>query len=71
MHLMSHLKAFHCLQQSHLSKKLKSTAWSCNIVMDYTRWMWVLSTTMGHPATWNNKSQATFDKFVMGLETGE
>jgi hypothetical protein len=56
------------LRQPNLAKKLHTTARSNNIVTNHC--CQILSTTEGHPATWNNKTLARFDCFVMGLKKG-
>jgi hypothetical protein len=57
------------LRQPHLANKLHTTARSYNIVTNHRRR--ILSTTEGHPATWNDKTLVRFDRFVMGLKKGK
>jgi hypothetical protein len=57
------------LRQLHLAQKLHTSARSYNIVTNHQRR--ILSTTTGHPATWNDKTLVTFDEWVMGIRTGK
>jgi hypothetical protein len=54
------------LRQPHLANKLHTTARSYNIVTNHC--CQILSTTEGHPATWNDKTLVRFDCFVMGMK---
>lgn len=56
------------LRQPHLAMKMSTTARSYNIIVNHRRQ--ILSTTRGHPATWNDKTLVMFDDFVTGLNTG-
>jgi hypothetical protein len=47
------------LRQLHLAQKLHTSARSYNIVTNHRRR--ILSTTTGHPATWNDKTLVTFN----------
>lgn len=54
---------------SHLGHKLKKTARSYNIVVNHRRR--ILSSTGGHPSTWNDKTLVLFDDFLTRLRKGE
>jgi hypothetical protein len=57
------------LRQPHFANKLHTTARSFNIVTNHHHQ--ILSTTEGHPVTWNDKTLVRFDRFVMGLKKGK
>ena len=57
------------LRISHKSHKLNKAARSYNIVANHRRR--ILSSTRGHPCSWNDKSIVLFDRFVEKIRSGE
>jgi hypothetical protein len=57
------------LRISHLGKKLNKTSRTYNIVANHRRR--ILSTTGGHPSTWNDKTVVLFDDFLMSIKDGD
>lgn len=56
-------------RRSHLGHKLNKTARSYNIVVNHRRR--ILSSTMGHPSTWNDKTIVLHDDFITKIKSGE
>ena len=56
------------IRQSHLGFKLNKTARSYNIIVNHRRR--ILSSTSGHPLTWNDKTLVLFDQFIDNIKRG-
>lgn len=56
------------LRQQHLGHKQSKTARTYNVTVNHRQI--ILSTTRGHPCTWNDKTLIRFDEFVSGLNDG-
>jgi hypothetical protein len=55
-------------RQSHLGFKLSQTARSFNLTVNHCRR--ILSSTMGYPARWNDKTLVLYDDFAHGIHEG-
>ncbi len=62
-------KCFHGLAQMHKGFKLPFTACAFNIVVNHRHC--ILWTTSRFPACWNDKTLATFDCFMSGINNGD
>ena len=56
------------VRQAHLGHKMNKTARTFNVTVNHRRR--ILSSTKGHPCTWNDKTLIGFDDFVSGLNDG-
>jgi hypothetical protein len=61
-------KCSHWMKQTHSGGKLPMPSRTYNITVNHRRW--ILSTTKGHPARWNDKTLQLFDEFLVGLNDG-
>ncbi len=61
-------KVFHCMRHGHLSFKMLQTAHTFNLIVNHAHK--ILSTSCGHPGSWNDKMLVLFDEFAMGLYHG-
>lgn len=57
------------LRQVHLGHKLNKTARTSNIIVNHRRR--ILSSTGGHPSTWNDKTLVMFDSFLTDVRKGK
>jgi hypothetical protein len=57
------------VRNQHLGHKIKHTSRSYNVTTNHRRF--ILATTWGHPATYNDKTLVRFDDFVQGIHRGE
>jgi hypothetical protein len=55
-------------KNAHLGFKSSKTARTYNVTVNHRRK--ILSTTTGHPATWNDMSICMYDEFLNGLQNG-
>ena len=55
-------------RQAHLGHKMNKTARTYNMTVNHRRQ--ILSSTRGHPCTWNDKTLVHFDDFISGLHEG-
>ena len=58
-------KCFYRLRQLHMGYKLKHSACTYNLTVNH--WRRILSSTKGHPASFNDKTLITYDDFCMGI----
>jgi len=56
------------IRQVHLGFKLDKTSRTYNLSATHRRW--IVSSTGGHPARWNDKTLQLFDDFLLGLQDG-
>ena len=62
------LKYAQWASNSHRGFKLSVPARTYNVTVNHSRR--ILSSTTGHPGTWNDKTLILFDEFITGVHTG-
>jgi hypothetical protein len=67
-HIVWHRCAYN-QRQSHLGFKMPHTARTFNLTVNHRRL--ILSTTVGYPGRWNDKTLVMFDEFVRGMYEGK
>ena len=67
----THIAMLNCAawaQVMHKGYKLSLPSRTYNMTVDHSRW--ILGSTMGHPATWNDKTLILYDELVCGVRDG-
>ena len=68
----THIPMLKCTQwasNTHKGFKLNMPARTYNVTVDHSRR--ILSSTSGHPGTWNDKTLILFDEFICGVNDGK
>jgi len=58
-------KVFQCMRNAHIGFKMSQTARTYNLIVNHARR--ILSTSQGHPGSWNDKTVVLFDNFASRL----
>jgi len=61
-------RVFQYMRQSHIGFKMSQTARTYNLIVNHARR--ILSTSHGHPSSWNDKTLVLFDDFASSLHEG-
>ena len=67
----THIAMLNCAAWAHVMHrgyKLSLPSRTYNMTVDHSRW--ILGSTMGHPATWNDKTLILYDELVCGVRDG-
>ena len=68
----THISMLSCANwatHNNLGQKLNASSRTYNVTVSHCRQ--ILSSTAGHPATWNDKTIILYDNFVRGVRDGE
>jgi hypothetical protein len=63
------VQRIYSLRHIHLGYKLSKTARAYNMTVNHRKR--ILSTTSGHPSTWNDKTIVLYDDFITGINNGD